>query len=318
MPKLGMEPIRKAALVQATIAEIGRAGSLDVTVAQIARRAGMSSALAHHYFGSKEQIFLAAMRHVLSLYGAEVRGALVAVAGPDSGPRARVQAIVRASFAPGSFRREVIGAWLNFYVLAQTVPEAQRLLSVYQRRLRSNLIHGLKPLVGAPRAGRGRRHRRDDRRRLYPAGTGRQRRGRRLRGGGNGHGLCRGRTEPGGNGMTTQPKASHFVDGAYLEDKAGAPIKVTYPATGDVIATLHEATPAVIEAALASGARAQAEWAALRPVERGRILHRAAAIIRERGAELAHLETLDTGKPIQETLVADWPSGADAKKCRAR
>ena len=66
MPKLGMEPIRKAALVQATIAEIGRAGSLDVTVAQIARRAGMSSALAHHYFGSKEQIFLAAMRHVLS------------------------------------------------------------------------------------------------------------------------------------------------------------------------------------------------------------------------------------------------------------
>ena len=50
--------------------------------------------------------------------------------------------------APGSFRREVIGAWLNFYVLAQTVPEAQRLLSVYQRRLRSNLIHGLKPLVG--------------------------------------------------------------------------------------------------------------------------------------------------------------------------
>ncbi len=112
--------------------------------------------------------------------------------------------------------------------------------------------------------------------------------------------------------MTTQPKASHFVDGAYLEDKAGAPIEVTYPATGEVIATLHEATPAVIEAALASGARAQAEWAALRPVERGRILHRAAAIIRERGAELAHLETLDTGKPIQETLVADWPSGADA------
>ena len=30
------------------------------------------------------------------------------------------------------------------------------------------------------------------------------------------------------------------------------------------------------------------------------------------GAELARLETLDTGKPIQETEVADWPSGADA------
>ena len=144
MPKLGMEPIRKAALVKATIDEIGRAGSLDVTVAQIARRAGMSSALAHHYFGSKEQIFLAAMRHVLSLYGAEVRGALAAA----EGPKGRITAIVRASFAPGSFRREVIGAWLNFYVLAQTVPEAQRLLVIYQNRLQSNLVAALRPFVG--------------------------------------------------------------------------------------------------------------------------------------------------------------------------
>jgi betaine-aldehyde dehydrogenase len=112
--------------------------------------------------------------------------------------------------------------------------------------------------------------------------------------------------------MIAQPKASHFVDGAYLEDSAGAPIEVIYPATGEVIATLHEATPAVIEAALASAARAQGEWAALRPVERARILRRAADLIRERNDDLAKLETLDTGKPVQETLVADWPSGADA------
>ncbi len=144
MPKLGMEPIRKAALVNATITEIGRAGSLDVTVSQIAKRAGMSSALAHHYFGSKEEIFLAAMRHVLTLYGAEVRGAL-AVA---HGPKARLEAILRASFSAGNFRREVVGAWLNFYVLSQTVPEAKRLLAVYQRRLRSNLVDCLKPLCG--------------------------------------------------------------------------------------------------------------------------------------------------------------------------
>ncbi|MBI1219170.1 MAG: transcriptional regulator BetI [Rhodobacteraceae bacterium] len=144
MPKLGMEPIRKAALVKATIAEIGRAGSLDVTVSQIARRAGMSTALAHHYFGNKEQMFLAAMRHVLSLYGAEVRGALATA----DGPRSRLNAIVRVSFAAASFRREVVGAWLNFYVLAQTVPDAKRLLRVYQHRLRSNLVAELRPLVG--------------------------------------------------------------------------------------------------------------------------------------------------------------------------
>jgi len=153
MPKLGMEPIRKAALVKATILEIGRVGSLDVTVGQIARRAGMSTALAHHYFGGKEAMFLAAMRHVLTLYGAEVRGALVAADTPET----RLTAILRASFSPANFRREVIGAWLNFWVLAQTVPEARRLLAIYQRRLRSNLVSCLRPMVGpaAPRVAEG-------------------------------------------------------------------------------------------------------------------------------------------------------------------
>lgn len=112
--------------------------------------------------------------------------------------------------------------------------------------------------------------------------------------------------------MKAQPQGSHFVDGAYVEDKAGAPIEVIYPATGEVIAVVHEATPAVVEAALSSAARAQAAWGAMKPVERARILRRAADIIRDRNPDLARLETLDTGKPIQETLVADWPSGADA------
>jgi TetR/AcrR family transcriptional regulator, transcriptional repressor of bet genes len=144
MPKLGMEPIRKEALVKATIVEIGRTGSLDVTVSQIAKRAGMSSALAHHYFGSKEEMFLAAMRHILTLYGAEVRGALAAAEGDEG----RIRAILRASFSPGNFRREAVGAWLNFWVLAQSVPEAKRLLAVYQGRLRSNLTLALRPLAG--------------------------------------------------------------------------------------------------------------------------------------------------------------------------
>jgi TetR/AcrR family transcriptional repressor of bet genes len=145
MPRTGMEPIRRASLIKATIAEIGAVGSLEVTVSRIAKRAGMSSALAHHYFGSKEAIFLAAMRHVLTVYGAEVRGALAAA----EGPRGRARAVVRASFSPASFRREVVAAWLNFYVLSQTQPQARRLLRVYHRRLRTNLGHALRPLVGA-------------------------------------------------------------------------------------------------------------------------------------------------------------------------
>lgn len=144
MPKIGMEPIRRASLIKATIAEIGDVGSLEVTVSRIAKRAGMSSALAHHYFGSKHAIFLAAMRHVLTVFGAEVRGALTAADSPEG----RARAVIRASFSGANFRREVISAWLNFYVLAQTQPEARRLLRVYQRRMISNLTHALRPIAG--------------------------------------------------------------------------------------------------------------------------------------------------------------------------
>lgn len=144
MPKLGMKPLRRDALVAAAIEEVGRSGSLDVTVGQIAKRAGVSSALAHHYFGTKEQIFLSAMRHILKVYSGEVRDAL----GRANSPRARLEGIIRASFAPSNFRPETISAWLMFYVSAQTSSEAARLLSVYKRRLASNLVHGLRPQIG--------------------------------------------------------------------------------------------------------------------------------------------------------------------------
>lgn len=109
-----------------------------------------------------------------------------------------------------------------------------------------------------------------------------------------------------------QPKASHFINGAYVEDKAGRPIEVIYPATGEVIATVYAATSEIIEMALASAVAAQAEWAKVSGMERGRILRRAADILRYRNHDLSVLETLDTGKPLQETLVADATSGADA------
>lgn len=110
----------------------------------------------------------------------------------------------------------------------------------------------------------------------------------------------------------TQPEASHFIDGTYVEDSAGAPIEVIYPATGEVIATVHEATPAIVERAITSARSAQAAWAAMSGTERGRILRRAADIMRHRNHDLSVLETRDTGKPYQETSVADAASGADA------
>ena len=112
--------------------------------------------------------------------------------------------------------------------------------------------------------------------------------------------------------MDLQPTASHFVNGRPIEDTDGAVIDVVYPATGKAFAKIYAATPAVIEAAVASAQAAQPLWAAKSGTERGRILRRAADIIRDRNRELSTLETYDTGKPLQETLVADATSAADA------
>lgn len=145
-----MEPLRRDALIRATIAEIGAAGSLDVTVSQIASRAGVSAALAHHYFGSKEQILLAAMRRILAEYGASVRAHYACAHDPE----ARLRAVVTASFGPEQFEPSTVVAWVTFYVQAQRSPHAARLLTVYARRLDSNLVHSLRQLVAEPSARR--------------------------------------------------------------------------------------------------------------------------------------------------------------------
>lgn len=146
MPKLGMEPIRREALVQAIIDEIGASGTLDVPVSRIAARAGMSSALAHHYFGKKDQMFLAAMRHILREYHREVCSALAEARSP----RARLTAIIVANFAQSCFTQPTVNAWMFFYAQAQSSPEAARLLRLYQKRLHSNLVHALRPLTEDP------------------------------------------------------------------------------------------------------------------------------------------------------------------------
>ena len=61
-------------------------------------------------------------------------------------PRARAEALIAASFAPSCFAPATVSAWMTLYAQATTHPETHRLLHLYQRRLRSNLTHALRPL----------------------------------------------------------------------------------------------------------------------------------------------------------------------------
>ena len=74
------------------------------------------------------------------------------------------------------------------------------------------------------------------------------------------------------------------------------------PATGEVLAEVEIAGEAEVERAVAAAKAAQPKWAAMTGMERGRILKARRRLLRERNAELALLETRDTGKPIQETV----------------
>ncbi|PLX37756.1 MAG: betaine-aldehyde dehydrogenase [Hyphomicrobiales bacterium] len=109
---------------------------------------------------------------------------------------------------------------------------------------------------------------------------------------------------------TVQPKGSHYIGGSFVTG-AGDAHADRYPATGEVIAEIRYATPAEVESAVEAAKKGAKVWAKTPGSERARVLHRAAEIMRERNTPLSRLETLDTGKPIQETLVADAASGAD-------
>lgn len=110
--------------------------------------------------------------------------------------------------------------------------------------------------------------------------------------------------------MRAQPGGSHYIDGAYLSG-AGERIADIYPATGEVIAEIAYATDGEIDQAIVAAKKGFEIWRKTPPAERARVLRRTADILRRDNRDLSVIETLDTGKPLQETLVADAASGAD-------
>jgi TetR/AcrR family transcriptional repressor of bet genes len=148
MPKTGMEPIRRKALIEATIRAIHANGYCGVTVGAIAREAKVSKGLALFYFGSKQELLAETMRALYRQLGADIRAQLAAARTP----RERISAIIRGNLAPGQFAPEVVSAWLAFYTQAQTSAEARKLLALYHRRLRANLAHALRAFLSRAEA----------------------------------------------------------------------------------------------------------------------------------------------------------------------
>jgi len=110
----------------------------------------------------------------------------------------------------------------------------------------------------------------------------------------------------------TQVEAKQlFIDGAWREPVAGRRADVVDPSTGQVVATVADADGADVHAAVTAARGAFPAWSATSARERGRILHRAAELIRANAEEIARLESLDVGKPISLCLPVDVLTAAD-------
>lgn len=113
--------------------------------------------------------------------------------------------------------------------------------------------------------------------------------------------------------MQNPPLNKLYIHGGYVDcaQPESEQFPAINPANGDVIAHLQSASEEDINKAVESAKQGQKVWAAMTAMERSRILRRAVDILRERNDELAHLESLDTGKPLSETRYVDIVTGAD-------
>jgi len=110
---------------------------------------------------------------------------------------------------------------------------------------------------------------------------------------------------------TTLPTQQLYIGGAYLDATSGETFETINPATNQLICEVQQASLDDVDAAVDAAEAGFAEWSVMPAMERTRILLRAVQILRARNDELAHLETLDSGKPLSETTTVDIVTGAD-------
>ncbi|WP_028536523.1 betaine-aldehyde dehydrogenase [Paludibacterium yongneupense] len=103
----------------------------------------------------------------------------------------------------------------------------------------------------------------------------------------------------------------NYLGGRYRDNPALSLVDDFNPATGARLHSVQQAGRDEAELAVASAQAGFDVWSALSGAERGRILNRAARLLRTRNRELAELEVADTGKPIQEAVAVDILSAAD-------
>jgi betaine-aldehyde dehydrogenase len=314
MKRVEPEDLRRRQLIEATVDTMAEEGFAATTLAAIGQKAGVSPGLIAHYFADKDGLLEATLRSLAARLALGLSRRL----GAARTARERVQAVIDTTLAAEEFDARTCSVWLAFWGQVIHSQRLKRVQRVYQGRLLSNLRHGLKQIVAA-----------DDAERIAHAvaamidglwlgaalASPRQADSavaRKTASDFIDHEIARVGSRP----LVAAPKKDearvrNFIGGRYVDAAKRATFTTRNPATGEVLAEVEIAGEVEVAAAVDAAKRGQAVWAAMTGLERGRVMKRAADLLRARNAELARLETLDTGKPIQETSVVDVISGAD-------
>src|ERR1700730_17886305 len=101
--------------------------------------------------------------------------------------------------------------------------------------------------------------------------------------------------------LREQPKKL-FIGGKWVESASGKTFETINPSTGEVLARVAEGGAEDIDRAVAAARKAHESsvWRDLPPAERAKALWRAGDLIEERADEIAQLESLDNGMPIND------------------
>ena len=136
MPKVGMQPIRRQQLIDATLAAVNELGFAEASISQIAQRAGVSTGIISHYFQGKNGLIEATMRYLLQQLGKSVAEIKSQV---NDAPEQRLLAIVRGNFTAPQTDKAVMKVWLAFWASSLHQPDLHRLQQINHYRLHSNL-----------------------------------------------------------------------------------------------------------------------------------------------------------------------------------
>lgn len=149
MARVGTEKIRKQQLIEATIKSIESHGFQGTTIMTISRQAEMSAGIISHYFGSKQGLILATIRHLLEQLKQGLLQQIADCKQPLT-PELRLQMIVDTNFDCFQQSTSVTRTWLCFWAQALHDPELARLQTVNSKRLQRNLLYSYRQIISDP------------------------------------------------------------------------------------------------------------------------------------------------------------------------